>query len=450
MDRSSSVLLTKTEVDQAAPRADRYHIWDTRLAGFGLRVEKSGTKTFVVRYRADSGGRSAPRRFMTVGRFGSLTVDEARRQARLLLASAATGDDPAGERQKKRKEMTVTKLVELYEDEGCFVQRGIRQGESMTTRTKAYTIARLKHHVIPLLGHKRVTEIGAGEVERFVRDVSAGKTAKDEKVGPRKRIVVRGGEGAARKVVRDLSAVFSFALRRGIVQENPVQRAAIRKTDNRRERFLTLEEVSRLGAAFDELEVAGANAKAVAIARLWALTGCRRDEIAGLRWSEVDLERGMLVLAATKTGKSIRPLGAAAITILQGIARDSQSEFVFPAERGDGHYQGAKQLWPKVICKARLPGVTPHTLRHTIGSTAVSFGEALALTGAILGHANPRSTATYAHVQYDPSRRAADRVTNRIADALAGKTASEKSESTGSKASRGDAESSADLADTAV
>ena len=129
----------------------------------------------------------------------------------------------------------------------------------------------------------------------------------------------------------------------------------------------------------------------------------------------------MLVLADTKTGKSIRPLGAAAIAILEAVTRHPDTDFVFPAERGEGHYQVAKQLWSRITSKAALPGVTPHTLRHTMGSTAVSFGEALALTGAILGHANPRSTAIYAHVQYDPSRRAADRVTRRIADALAGK-----------------------------
>jgi site-specific recombinase XerD len=64
--------------------------------------------------------------------------------------------------------------------------------------------------------------------------------------------------------------------------------------------------------------------------------------------------------------------------------------------------------------KAKLEGVTPHTLRHTMGSIAISTGEALALTGAILGHSNPRSTAIYAHVQTDPSRRAANRVTKKI------------------------------------
>ena len=132
------------------------------LAGFGLRVEKSGTKTFIVRYRADGGGRTAPRRFATIGRFGPLTVDEARRQARVLLGAVATGEDPAGERQARRREMTITALVDLYEAEGCFVQRGLRQGEPMKARTKAYTVARLRHHVVPLLGHKRVTEVGPG------------------------------------------------------------------------------------------------------------------------------------------------------------------------------------------------------------------------------------------------------------------------------------------------
>ena len=78
-------------------------------------------------------------------------------------------------------------------------------------------------------------------------------------------------------------------------------------------------------------------------------------------------------------------------------------------------------MWSKAIEKAALPGVTPHTLRHTMGSTATSMGEALALTGAILGHANPRSTAIYAHVQSDPSKRAANRVTKKIAFALGGK-----------------------------
>jgi len=421
MDRSKSVVITKRVADAAQAKGERYHLWDIHLAGFGLRVEASGTKTFVVRYRAGGGGRSAPRRFVTIGRYGALSVDEARTQAKAVLGAVAKGDDPAGERGKRRREMTVSALIELYEKEGCIVQRGIRQGTPMKERTKAYTLARLRHHVVPLLGRKRVSEVDAGEIERFVMNVTAGKTASDRKLGHRRRIIVRGGEGAARKVARDLSAVYRFAIRRGIVDSNPVQKAAIRKTDNRRDRYLTLEEVVRLGRAFDELVAEGANSKATAIARLWALTGCRRDEIAGLKWSEVDFERSLLVLNDSKMGKSIRPLGLAAIALLRQIKRSGDSEYVFPAESGSGHYVGVKRLWPRIIRKARLPGVTPHTLRHTIGSTAVSSGEALMMAGAILGHANPRSTAIYAHVQTAPSKKSADRVANRIAAALAGR-----------------------------
>jgi integrase len=418
VERQSSVTLTKTVVDAAERRSRRYDLWDDKLSGFGLRIEASGTKTFIVRYRANGGGRKAPRRFMTIGRFGNLTVEEARKKAKAVLGAAANGDDPAGERQAQRREMLMSELIDFYEKEGCFIQRGIHQGQPMKPLTKKNTMARLRNHVVPLLGRKRVSEVSSADVERFVRDVTAGKTNRDEKEGRRKRVIVRGGEGAARKVVRDLSAVFSFAQRRQIADSNPVALAAVRKTDNVRDRFLTLAEVTRLGRALDELQTEGENVKGIQITRLWALTGCRRDEIASLKWSEVDFERGLLVLADSKTRKSIRPLSSAAALVLKKVTRDADSRFVFPAEKGEGHYQGTKRIWKKIVTKAKLPGVTPHTLRHTIGSTAVSFGEGLPLTGALLGHANPRSTAIYAHVQNDPSKRAANRVSGRIAAAL--------------------------------
>ena len=83
-------------------------------------------------------------------------------------------------------------------------------------------------------------------------------------------------------------------------------RDAIGKTDNRNTGYLALNQVRKLGAALDELAAEQVNPKALNIARLWALTGCRRNEIAALRWSEVDFERGCLVLGDTKTGLSVR------------------------------------------------------------------------------------------------------------------------------------------------
>lgn len=418
--KSANIPLTKRVVDASPPKEKRYHLWDSELRGFGLRIEPSGIKTFLAKYRAEGGGRRAPERRVTIGRYGALTPEEARRQARRILGGAATGADPAAEIKAKRKEMRISELIDLYEKEGCYIQRGKRQGEPMKPLTRQYTLARLRHHVVPLLGSRRVSEINAGDIERFFRDVEAGKTARDDKIGPRRRIVVRGGAGAARKVFRDLSAVLSFARRREIVTRNPCETAAVKKTDNHKERFLTLEEVKRFGEALRELEKDGTNRKALDIMRLWMLTGCRREEIASLKWQEVDFEHGCLRFGDTKTGKAMRPIGAAAIAVIKTIEQTENSEFVFPAGEGDSYFRGYKTPWKKVIEKAHLPGVTPHTLRHTMGSTAISSGEAMAFTGAILGHANPRSTAIYAHVQHSPARRAADRVAERIAAALAG------------------------------
>jgi hypothetical protein len=194
-----------------------------------------------------------------------------------------------------------------------------------------------------------------------MRDVRAGKTAKDEKAGHRIRIIVKGGTGAAAKGVRDLSAMFSFAVRQELHANNLC--AAVKKpADGTRDRFLTLEEVRCLGMAFDALEAEGASPKAVAIMRLWALTGCRRDWIAGLRWAEVDFDHTCLRLADSKTGHSVRPLAGAALALLKSLPREPSATFVFPSEVGSTFYRGTKRFRPKVVARAGLPGVTPHTL----------------------------------------------------------------------------------------
>ncbi|WP_426265271.1 tyrosine-type recombinase/integrase [Sphingomonas sp. PWP1-2] len=423
---SQSVVLTKRLIEAAKPEAKRYEIWDSDVTGFGIRVGVSGSKTFVIRYRAEGGGREAPRRYVTVGRFGALTVEQGRKKAKELLAAATIGDDPAAERKAKRLEMKMSALVDLYEAEGCFIQRGKRMGEPMKARSKQYLVARLRHHVVPLLGHMKVTEVKVGHIERFFADVTNGKSANDVKLGHRRRVIVRGGPGAARKAFRDLSAMFSFAERRGIIPSNLCHKAVVQKTDGANERYLTLKELGQLGAACDALEAEGTNVKALNITRLWVLTGCRRDEIAGLKWHEVDFDRGVLALDDSKTGRSIRPLATAAIVLLKAIEREDGSNFVFPAATGEKHFQGTKVLWPKIVKRAGLVGVTPHTLRHTMGAMSTSSGEALALTGAILGHVNLRSTMRYAHVQLDPSLKAANRVGKKLAAALAGQSSPAK------------------------
>ena len=197
MRKRDKLTLTKSVVDASAAAPKRFHVWDSELAGFGLRVESTGVKTFIAKYRV-GGGRTGTQRVVTIGRFGTLTADQARKEAKKILGGAAVGSDPSAEIQARRREMKMSALIDLYEAEGCTVQRGKRQGTPMKPMTKSYTVARLRHHVVPLLGAKRVSEIAAGDIERFFADVTAGKTARDDKIGPRRRIIVRGGAGAAR------------------------------------------------------------------------------------------------------------------------------------------------------------------------------------------------------------------------------------------------------------
>jgi hypothetical protein len=107
MAKGNGVPITKRVVDSSQPTDRRYYVWDSDLAGFGLRVETSGAKTFIVRYRADGGGRSAAQRFVTVGRFGKLTAEQARKQAKTILGSVATGEDPAGESNRSGRALEV-------------------------------------------------------------------------------------------------------------------------------------------------------------------------------------------------------------------------------------------------------------------------------------------------------------------------------------------------------
>ncbi len=399
--------LTKRLIDGTAPSARDCFLWDSELAGFGLRVRPGGAKTFIAQYRA-GGGRTGQSRRFTVGRYGVMTVDEARLDARAILLAAAQGNDPAGKRHSKRREMTIAELVTQFAKDGT---------DHLKERNRRYMLARIDHHIVPLIGRKKISEVRIGDVEQMMRDVKAGKTAKDEKTGTRSRVVVTGGQGAATRAVRDLSSLFTFAIRQELATANPC--SAVKKApDQRRTRFLSIEEIERLGEAVASLEAQGANEKAIAIMRLWALTGCRRDEVAALKWSEIDFDKSCLRLNDSKTGKSVRPLASAALVILKTRKPEGDCAYVFPSEDGESFYQGTKRYWVKVVKLAKLPGVTPHTLRHTIGSAAVSTGETLVMTGAILGHANQHSTSIYAHMQQDPARRAADRVVGPIATAL--------------------------------
>ncbi len=283
-----------------------------------------------MQYRAS--GRS--RRF-TIGLHGALTADEARREAKGLLGQVAKGEDPAEERATRRGSMTVAELCDAYlaaADKGLIMGKG---GQAKKASTLYVDRGRIERHIKPLLGRRLVAELTAPDVQRFVRDVQAGKTAGVVKTGFRGKAVVEGGPGTAARTVGLLGGILSYAVSERVITINPAT-GVKRPADKKRKRRLTPDEYAALGKALAEAEEGGAERwQAVAGVRLLALTGCRLGEIVKLRWSEVDRAEPCLRLEDSKEGASVRPISKAVLLILDGIERP-QAPSMSCRRRGEG------------------------------------------------------------------------------------------------------------------
>ena len=148
---------------------------------------------------------------------------------------------------------------------------------------------------------------------------------------------------------------------------------------------------------------------------LLIFTGARKGEIETLKWADLDLECGYLRLSDSKTGQKAIPLNACALEVLVSLPRFVGSPYVFPAHRGDGHYEGTPKVWRIVRAKAGLEDVRLHDLRHSFASIAVSGGASLPIIGTLLGHTNSATTQRYAHLHDDPLKAASEAVGNKIA-----------------------------------
>jgi integrase len=397
--------VTKRSVDALVAEAA---IWDDELPGFGARCRKSGATYYFLKYRI-----GARQRWHTIGRHGApWTPEEARREALRLLGEVVRGNDPGATRAADRKAATMAELCDLYLEEGVTTKKPstIRNDRS-----------RIERHIKPLLGHRKIREVTRADVERFQRDVAAGRTAGDHKTGYRGRSIVTGGIGAARLSMILLSAIFSFATQRELRPDNPCV-GVRRYKPGKSERFLTSAEQVRLGEALAAAECAGMNPKAIAVIRVLALTGARVGEILSLRWPEVDFERTCLRLSDSKTGAKVIPLGAAAMQVIAAQERREGIEYVFPGAHG-GPLGGIGKLWRKMRNAAGLADVRLHDLRHSFASNIVNAGGSLPVIGALLGHRSTQTTARYAHLADDPLRAVADRAAGSIAAALAGSDA---------------------------
>ena len=401
--------LTKRVVDGLRPDPKRdvfkWDAGDGALKGFGVRVKPSGVASYLVQYRNQEGRT----RRLVLGRIGELTPDEARRIAADKLKEARTGGDPSAERHAARAAITVSELCDLYLADA--------KGR-IKPSTLAMDRSRIGCHVKPLIGRRTVAAITQRDVERFQADVAAGKTARPSREKGRGG-KASGGRGVAARTVGMLGTILEFGKRHGMIPDNPA-RGVRRFPDNKRRRFLSLDELAALGEAMRQATGNSENRTGVAAVRTLLLTGCGRNEVLALPWAWVDTKARCIRFEDTKSGPQLRPIGAAAVKHIAAQSHKKGCQWVFPADRGDGHFIGLPRVLARVCARAGLKDVTVHTLRHSFAATAAELGFSELTIAGLLGHTVPGVTARYAHVPDSALIAGADRVSARIAAVLDG------------------------------
>ena len=426
--------LTKRSVDALKSDVRDQFIWDTEIPGFGCKVTPKGARIYILQY-----GRRGRDYRVTIGRHGSgVTAEQARLEACRLRGIVAAGENPGTSRMRERSASTVADLGERYMIEYA--------EEHKKPSAIAQDRRNLNNHILPLIGKLPISSVESGDVARVMRDVAAGKTKKDEKTKRRGRRIVRGGEIAANRVQALLSKMFQLAEEWTIRPKgsNPC-RGVKHYTENKVERFLSTDELVRLGTALAAAErgrlriketsenVPSINRKrvgqrkiaprserpsAIAAIRLLLLTGCRVGEILSLQWSHVHLDRRLLLLPDSKTGAKAVYLSKPAIQVLVGVKRDPNSNYVLAGMSPGKPIVSLRKPWVNLCAAAKIQDLRLHDLRHSFASIGAADGLSLQMIGALLGHTQPSTTARYAHLAASPLHDAVDAIGAKIAAAM--------------------------------
>jgi integrase len=402
-------------------------IWDPSISGFGARRQKSDAVTYVLFYRTKEGRQ----RWFTIGRHGApWTPEAAREEAKRVLGAVAHNADPAADKRAKRNAKTVLELCDAYFADATAGRLLTRRKTAKKASTLAIDAGRIERHIKPLLGRRSVTSITREDIESLLHDIAAGKTAGRTKTAKKRGLArVRGGKGAANRVVGLLGAIFTYAVRCRMRPDNPVH-GVVLFADGKRERRLSDDEYKALGKALKEAEKAKIWPPAIAATRFLALTGWRSGEALGLQWNEIDLARRTATLGDTKTGASMRPLSHAACDVLRSLTRSHELVFQATREakrdktRKDANHivimSGFKKFFKKIAVLGKLPGeVTPHTLRHSVTSLAADLGYSEPTIAAMVGHKGRSTTSRYVHNADAVLLAAADAVADRTLELMA-------------------------------
>ena len=382
--------LRKTDVDRLRwnPNGPSVQVlWDCDPVGLGVRVHPSGRKAYVCRYRATR-GRAGRKRLLVLGPANVLTLDQARDDARKMLARVLHGEDPAETRERERSAITFGQLADRYLDE-----QGAEKRSAKADRQ------RVRDYLRPAFGTKLAVSVSRADLAALHTRLA------DQHSGP-----------TANRALALASVMFNWGERVGALPAGHVSPAKgiPRYRERSRERFLSKDEMRRVLKAVD----AHPNVYFKAAILLFLETGLRRSELLSARWRDVDLEAGTLRVPRTKQGGAHEvPLTEVAVAVLKGLPREQDNPHVLPGTKRGSHLAGIDKMWADIRKAANVEDVWIHDLRRTVGSWMTQQGASIALVGAVLGHRNISTTAVYARVADDHQRAALEQHSRAVAAA---------------------------------
>jgi integrase len=380
------VVLTKSFIGHAACDSGKAKVdyFDSEQRGFMLEVRRSGGKTFYQRY-TDERGRE---RQYKIGPADALSLDQARRKARIILAQALLGADPQARRRELREIPTLAELVrDRYLPHVKAYKRSWRTDETV-----------FRVHILPVLGSRPVDEISGDAIADLLQQMRDRGYA----------------SGTTNRVLILIRFIFNLARKWKIpgVQENPTF-GLNTAPDVQRDRFLTPEETKRLIASINVDE----NRSAAQTIMMLLLTGARRNEVSHAKWDYIDWERRTLLVPISKTGKPrVIALNGRAMALLRSIPQQDGNPYIFPSPLTGRPCPSLHFPWTRIKQRAILDDLRLHDLRHSFASFLVNEGVSLYVVQGLLGHTQPRTTQRYAHLAQDTLNKAAEVAATVIAD----------------------------------
>lgn len=342
-------------------------IRDTEVRGFGVR-RRSGTPSYFLQTRIK--GRL---RWITIGKHSSpWTAVTARREALRLLGDIADGDDPSIVKRDRRQAVTVQEAAEAFLD---------IHGAKLKGSTREEYRRLLKNIILPTFGRHSIGDVSRSEVIRLHARL---------KDTPRN----------ANFALSVLSKLMSWAEIEGLREtgSNPC-RMITKYRERKRQRFLSDEEIDRLGRVLKDLaDREEESPYVIAAIRLLLLTGARLGEVLSLQWTFIDLQRGLIALPDSKTGQKAIFLNEAALELLRSLPRQPDNPYVLPGTRDGQPIVNLQKPWRRIRELAGIPDVRLHDLRHSFASIAAAQGSSLQVIGSLLGHTNTQTTQRYAHL----------------------------------------------------